>query len=96
MALDAGARARLHRVVYQSGPLNAVALSVPHDQGRVQRLRDSCAGPGASDPGHIARLTVEEGFTGIAIQIAVAERFYWDRLWEILAKYPRGRDQARC
>ena len=45
--------------------------------------RDFFANPAASDPRYIVRLAVEGGFNGIAIQIGLAEKFYWDFAGEV-------------
>jgi class I fructose-bisphosphate aldolase len=37
----------------------------------------------SGDPRYIARLAVEGGFNGIAVQIGLAEKFYWDFAGEV-------------
>ena len=39
--------------------------------------------PRPRDPRYIVRLAVEGGFNGIAIQIGLAEKFYWDYAGEV-------------
>ena len=83
LGLNAGKKARLHRILYQFGLRNGTALFLPYDQGLEHGPRDFFANPAASDPAYIARLAVEGGFNGIAIQIGLAEKFYWDYAGEV-------------
>jgi fructose-bisphosphate aldolase, class I len=83
LGLGAGKKARLHRILYQFGLKNGTALFLPYDQGLEHGPRDFFANPAASDPGYIARLALEGGFNGIAIQIGLAEKFYWDYAGEV-------------
>jgi DhnA family fructose-bisphosphate aldolase class Ia len=39
--------------------------------------------PDASDPKYVIGLALEGGFNGIAIQIGLAEKFYWDYAGEV-------------
>jgi class I fructose-bisphosphate aldolase len=81
--LSAGKKARLQRILYQFGLGNGTALFLPYDQGLEHGPRDFFANPAASDPRYIVRLAIEGGFNGIAIQIGLAEKFYWDYAGEI-------------
>jgi class I fructose-bisphosphate aldolase len=81
--LGAGKKARLHRILFQHGLRNGTALFLPYDQGLEHGPRDFFANPAAADPRYIARLAVEGGFNGIAIQIGLAEKFYWDYAGEV-------------
>src|SRR6201989_2719014 len=81
--LSAGKRARLHRILYQNGLGNGRALFLPYDQGLEHGPRDFFANPASADPGYIVRLAVEGGFNGIAVQIGLAEKFYWDYAGEV-------------
>ena len=81
--LGAGKKARLHRILFQHGLRNGTALFLPYDQGLEHGPRDFFANPAASDPGYIVRLALEGGFNGIAIQIGLAEKFYWDYAGEV-------------
>jgi len=83
LGLNAGKKARLHRILYQFGLRNGTALFLPYDQGLEHGPRDFFANPEATDPAYIARLAVEGGFNGIAIQIGLAEKFYWDYAGEV-------------
>jgi fructose-bisphosphate aldolase, class I len=78
LGLSAGKKARLHRILHQHGLRNGTALFLPYDQGLEHGPRDFFANPAASDPKYIIRLALEGGFNGIAIQIGLAEKFYWD------------------
>jgi fructose-bisphosphate aldolase, class I len=81
--LDTGKKARLHRILYRHGLGNGTALFLPYDQGLEHGPRDFFANPAAADPRYIAKLATEGGFNGIAIQIGLAEKFYWDYAGEV-------------
>jgi len=81
--LGAGKKARLHRILYQHGLGNGTALFLPYDQGLEHGPRDFFANPRAADPHYIVKLALEGGFNGIAIQIGLAEKFYWDYAGEV-------------
>ena len=83
LGLSAGKKARLHRILYQHGLRNGTALFLPYDQGLEHGPRDFFANPAAGDPAYIMRLAIEGGFNGIALQIGLAEKFYWDYAGEI-------------
>jgi fructose-bisphosphate aldolase, class I len=83
LGLDTGKKARLHRILYQFGLRNGTALFLPYDQGLEHGPRDFFANPAASDPAYIAKLALEGGFNGIAVQIGLAEKFYWDYAGEV-------------
>ena len=83
LGLDTGKKARLHRILYEHGLGNGTAIFLPYDQGLEHGPRDFFANPAASDPKYILKLALEGGFNGIAIQIGLAEKFYWDYAGEI-------------
>jgi fructose-bisphosphate aldolase, class I len=76
--LGPGKKARLHRILYGYGLENGTAIFLPYDQGLEHGPRDFFANPAAADPSYIVRLAIEGGFNGIAIQIGLAEKFFWD------------------
>src|SRR5689334_986477 len=81
--LSAGKKARLHRILYKHGLGNGTALFLPYDQGLEHGPRDFFADPIAADPKYIVRLAIAGEFNGIAIQIGLAEKFFWDYAGEI-------------
>ena len=83
LGLSAGKKARLHRILYENGLRNGTTLFLPYDQGLEHGPRDFFANPAAGDPKYILALALEGGFNGIAIQIGLAEKFYWDYAGEI-------------
>ncbi|RIQ18253.1 class I fructose-bisphosphate aldolase [Jiangella rhizosphaerae] len=83
LGLDTGKKARLHRILFEHGLRNGTALFLPYDQGLEHGPRDFFANPAATDPSYIMRLAREGEFNGIAIQIGLAEKFYWDYAGEI-------------
>lgn len=83
LGLSTGKKARLHRILYQHGSRNGTALFLPYDQGLEHGPRDFFANPSAGSPSYILRLAVEGGFNGIAIQIGLAEKFYWEYAGEV-------------
>ena len=83
LGLSAGKKARLHRILYRHGLGNGTAIFLPYDQGLEHGPRDFFANASASDPKYIIKLALEGGFNGIAIQIGLAEKFYWDYAGEV-------------
>ena len=81
--LSTGKKARLQRILFQHGLRNGTALFLPYDQGLEHGPRDFFANPAAGDPAYIVKLALEAGFNGIAIQIGLAEKFYWDYAGEV-------------
>jgi class I fructose-bisphosphate aldolase len=78
LGLGTGKKARLHRILHQHGLRNGTALFLPYDQGLEHGPRDFFANSEASDPRYVIKLALEGGFNGIAIQIGLAEKFYWE------------------
>jgi fructose-bisphosphate aldolase, class I len=83
VGLGTGKKARLRRILFHHGLRNGTALFLPYDQGLEHGPRDFFANPAASDPRYIVRLAIEGGFNGIAVQIGLAEKFYWDFAGEV-------------
>ncbi len=83
LGLSAGKKARLYRILHEHGLRNGTAIFLPYDQGLEHGPRDFFANPAASDPKYIIRLALEGGFNGIAIQIGLAEKFFWDFAGEV-------------
>ena len=83
LGLSTGKKARLHRILYQHGVGNGTGIFLPYDQGLEHGPRDFFANPAAADPRYIIRLAREGGFNGIAMQIGLAEKFYWDYAGEV-------------
>lgn len=81
--LGTGKKARLHRILHQFGLKNGTALILPYDQGLEHGPRDFFANPISSDPKYIIRLALEGGFNAIAMQIGLAEKFFWDFAGEL-------------
>jgi class I fructose-bisphosphate aldolase len=83
LGLATGTKARLRRILFQHGHRNGTAIFLPYDQGLEHGPRDFFGNPAAADPRYIVRLAVEGGFNGIAVQIGLAEKFYWDYAGEV-------------
>ena len=83
LGLSTGKKARLHRILHRHGLGNGTAIFLPYDQGLEHGPRDFFANPAASDPRYVIGLALEGGFNGIAIQIGLAEKFYWDYAGEV-------------
>ncbi len=83
LGLSAGKKARLHRILHQNGLQNGTAIFLPYDHGLEHGPRDFSGNGVASDPKYIIRLALEGGFNGIAIQIGLAQKFYWDFAGEV-------------
>ncbi|HXP18672.1 MAG TPA: hypothetical protein VN840_03390 [Streptosporangiaceae bacterium] len=83
LGLGTGKKARLNRILYHHGLRNGTAIFLPYDHGLEHGPRDFFANPAVSDPAYIIALAIEGGFNGIAVQIGLAEKFYWDFAGEV-------------
>ena len=83
LGLGLGKKARLHRILHEHGVGNGTAIFLPYDHGLEHGPRDFAGHPEAGDPRHVIRLAVEGGFNGIALQIGLAEKFYWEYAGEV-------------
>ena len=83
LGLSTGKKTRLHRILHKHGLGNGTAIFLPYDQGLEHGPRDFFENPASGDPKYIVKLAVEGGFNGIAIQIGLAEKFYWDYAGEV-------------
>jgi fructose-bisphosphate aldolase, class I len=83
LGLSTGKKARLYRILHEHGLRNGTAIFLPYDQGLEHGPRDFFANPAASDPRYIIRLALEGGFNGIAVQIGLAQKFFWDYAGEV-------------
>ena len=83
LGLSTGKRAGLHRILRKHGLGNGTAIFLPYDQGLEHGPRDFFANQAASDPKYVIKLALEGGFNGIAIQIGLAEKFYWEYAGEV-------------
>ncbi|MET9273573.1 fructose-bisphosphate aldolase [Kribbella sp. NPDC003557] len=83
LGLNAGKKARLRRILFDHGLRNGTALFLPYDQGLEHGPRDFFANPVASDPAYILKLAIAGEFNGVALQIGLAEKFFWDYAGEI-------------
>lgn len=81
--LGTGKKTRLQRILHQFGLKNGTAIFLPYDQGLEHGPRDFFNNPQSADPKYIIRLALEGGFNGIAIQIGLAEKFFWDFAGEL-------------
>ena len=83
IGLSTGKKARLHRILYEHGMRNGTAIFLPYDHGLEHGPRDFFGNPESSDPKRIISLALEGGFNGIAIQIGLARKFYWEYAGEV-------------
>ncbi len=74
--LSTGKRVRLHRLLYQYGPGNGTALFLPIDHGLEHGPRDFFVNPDTADPNFQFKLAVEGRYSGIAVQIGLAQKYY--------------------
>ncbi|MBI4614380.1 MAG: fructose-bisphosphate aldolase [Planctomycetes bacterium] len=74
--LSAGKRTRLHRLLYQFGPGRGTMLVLPYDQGLEHGPIDFLENPDSGDPDHILSLAIEGGFSGVALHLGLAEKYY--------------------
>lgn len=73
--LSPGKRARLRRIFSIGAPGGARALILPVDQGLEHGPSDFFPNPAAVDPAYQVRLALEGGFTGLAFQVGIAEKY---------------------
>ncbi|MGH3418047.1 MAG: class I fructose-bisphosphate aldolase [Streptosporangiaceae bacterium] len=83
LGLGMGKKARLHRILHEHGVGNGTAIFLPYDHGLEHGPRDFAGYPESGDPRHLIRLAVEGGFNGVALQIGLAGKFYWDYAGEV-------------
>ncbi|MBK5110600.1 MAG: fructose-bisphosphate aldolase [Thermoleophilia bacterium] len=76
--LPPGKRARLHRLLYEFGPGNGTMMLLPIDQGIEHGPRDFFPNPASKDPDYQFRLAAEAGYSALACQIGMAEKYYPD------------------
>jgi class I fructose-bisphosphate aldolase len=76
--LAPGKRARLHRLLYEFGPGNGTLMLLPIDQGIEHGPRDFFPNPASKDPDYQFRLAAEAGYSALACQIGMAEKYYPD------------------
>lgn len=81
--LSTGKKARLRRILFGCGLRNGTAIFLPYDQGLEHGPRDFFPNPMAGDPRYVLKLAVEGGFNGLAVQIGLAEKFYWEYAGEV-------------
>lgn len=74
--ISAGKKARLYRMLYQFGPGNGTFLFLPLDQGLEHGPIDFLQNPDSSDTDYIFRLAIEGRYSGVAIHVGLAEKYY--------------------
>lgn len=73
--LPAGKKARLYRLLYKYGPGHGRLMILPIDQGLEHGPRDFIVNPDSLNPEFELRLALEGGFSGIALQVGLAEKY---------------------
>ena len=81
--LNLGKRTRLHRILYEHGSGNGMALILPIDHGLEHGPRDFFANPESVDPAYQLRLAKEGGFSAIVFHIGLAEKYMKEFTGEI-------------
>jgi fructose-bisphosphate aldolase, class I len=76
--LAPGKRTRLRRLLFEFGPGNGTLLLLPIDQGIEHGPRDFFPNPASKDPEYQFHLAAEAGYSAIACQIGLAEKYYPD------------------
>jgi fructose-bisphosphate aldolase, class I len=76
--LPPGKRARLHRLLFEFGPGHGTLMLLPIDQGIEHGPRDFFPNPASKDPDYQFRLAAEAGYSALACQIGMAEKYYPD------------------
>src|SRR3990167_3826722 len=73
--LPAGKKSRLYRLLYKYGPGQGRMMVLPIDQGLEHGPRDFFVNPDSANPEYELRLALEGGFSAIAFQIGLAEKY---------------------
>src|ERR671918_933534 len=73
-----GKRTRLRRLLFEFGPGSGTLLFLPIDQGIEHGPRDFFPNPASKDPEYQFHLAAEAGYSAIACQIGLAEKYYPD------------------
>ena len=81
--LPPGKKARLHRLLYEFGPGNGTLMLLPIDQGIEHGPRDFFPNPASKDPEYQFKLAAEAGYSALACQIGMAEKYYPDYAGEV-------------
>lgn len=76
--LPPGKRTRLHRLLFEFGPGNGTLMLLPIDQGIEHGPRDFFPNPASKDPEYQFKLAAEAGYSALACQIGMAEKYYPD------------------
>ena len=76
--LSPGKRTRLRRLLFEFGPGNGTLMLLPIDQGIEHGPRDFFPNPASKDPEYQFRLAAEAGYSALACQIGLAEKYYPD------------------
>ena len=76
--LSPGKRTRLRRLLFEFGPGNGTLLLLPIDQGIEHGPKDFFANPASKDPEYQFRLAAEAGYSAIACEIGLAQKYYPD------------------
>ena len=75
LGVSTGKKARLYRLLYKYGPGQGRLMILPIDQGLEHGPRDFFVNPESLNPEFQLRLALEGGFSGIAFQIGLAEKY---------------------
>src|SRR5918995_4530201 len=73
-----GKRTRLRRLLFEFGPGHGTLLLLPIAQGIEHGPRDFSPNPASKDPEYQFRLAAEAGYSAIACQIGLANKYYPD------------------
>lgn len=74
--LGTGKVVRLRRLLYSNGPGNGKLMILPYDQGLEHGPRDFFPNPDSRDPDYIFQLALDGGFSAVALQVGLAEKYY--------------------
>jgi class I fructose-bisphosphate aldolase len=75
MNIGPGKKARMHRLLYEKGPGKGTLLLLPIDHGLEHGPGDFVPNPPSADPEFQLRLALEGGYSGIAFQVGLAEKY---------------------
>ena len=81
--MNLGKRTRLHRLLHSFGPGEGTCLVLPVDQGLEHGPRDFFTNPTATDPRFQLQLARDGGFSAIAWQVGIAQKYMVDFAGEV-------------
>ncbi|MBV9795643.1 MAG: fructose-bisphosphate aldolase [Actinobacteria bacterium] len=81
--LSTGKKARLHRILHESGLRNGTAMLLPYGLGFGPGFQGVPEGLAPDSPTDAIRFAFEGQFSAMVLPVDLAEKFYWDYAGEL-------------